>query len=105
MLLETERILGRVRDGQKNGYQDRAIDLDLLYYGSLIYDDPRLTLPHPHLKERLFVLEPMIDVASGFVDPVVSKSMLELHQILRRKIDNREIDNQEIKRGTWPASE
>jgi len=104
-LLETERILGRIRDGKKVGYQDRVIDLDLLYYGSLIHDDPRLTTPHPYLTDRLFVLEPMLDVAPEFIDPVVNISVVELHRILHRKIESGEIEKQEISRGRWPEAE
>jgi 2-amino-4-hydroxy-6-hydroxymethyldihydropteridine diphosphokinase len=60
-LLEVERELGRVRDGARWG--PRTIDLDLLVYGSETIDEGGLTVPHPRLHERLFVLEPLAELA------------------------------------------
>jgi 2-amino-4-hydroxy-6-hydroxymethyldihydropteridine diphosphokinase len=60
-LLEVERDLGRVRDGERWG--PRAIDLDLLLYGTETIDEPGLRVPHPRLHERLFVLEPLAELA------------------------------------------
>jgi 2-amino-4-hydroxy-6-hydroxymethyldihydropteridine diphosphokinase len=56
-LLEVERRLGRVRTGPR--YGPRTIDLDLLLYGDERLDEDGLTVPHPRLHERLFVLEPL----------------------------------------------
>ena len=66
-LLEAERELGRVRDGTRWG--PRTIDLDLLVYGDEICAVPGLELPHPRLQERLFVLEPLAELAPGLVIP------------------------------------
>jgi 2-amino-4-hydroxy-6-hydroxymethyldihydropteridine diphosphokinase len=60
-LLEIERTLGRTRDGPRWG--PRRIDLDLLLYGEETVDEPGLTVPHPQLHERLFVLEPLAELA------------------------------------------
>ena len=60
-LLEVEQELGRVRDGPRWG--PRTIDLDLLVQGDLVIDEPGLTLPHPRLAERRFVLEPLAELA------------------------------------------
>jgi 2-amino-4-hydroxy-6-hydroxymethyldihydropteridine diphosphokinase len=59
-LLELERSLGRLRLGPRWG--PRTIDLDLLLYGEEVVDEPELTVPHPRLHERLFVLEPLADL-------------------------------------------
>ena len=59
-LLEVERRLGRERPGQQWG--PRTIDLDLLLYGDEELDEPGLVVPHPHLEERLFVLEPLAEL-------------------------------------------
>lgn len=67
LLLDVERRLGRVRDGSRWG--PRTIDLDLLLYGAQTIDLPGLTLPHPHLHERLFVLEPLAELAPDLVVP------------------------------------
>jgi 2-amino-4-hydroxy-6-hydroxymethyldihydropteridine diphosphokinase len=60
-LLDVERELGRVRMGPRFG--PRTIDLDLLVYGELELDEPGLTVPHPRLHERLFVLVPLAELA------------------------------------------
>jgi 2-amino-4-hydroxy-6-hydroxymethyldihydropteridine diphosphokinase len=59
-LLRVETGLGRVRDGQR--YGPRTIDLDLLLYGDAEIDEPGLTVPHPRLAERRFVLEPLLEL-------------------------------------------
>ena len=59
-LLEVERRLGRDRSGQRWG--PRTIDLDLLLFGDLRIDEPGLVVPHPHLQERRFVLEPLAEL-------------------------------------------
>jgi 2-amino-4-hydroxy-6-hydroxymethyldihydropteridine diphosphokinase len=60
-LLEIERRLGRARAGVPAG-GPRTIDLDLLVYGSDRIDEPGLRVPHPHLHERRFVLEPLAEL-------------------------------------------
>jgi 2-amino-4-hydroxy-6-hydroxymethyldihydropteridine diphosphokinase len=66
-LLSVERELGRVRTGPRFG--PRTIDLDLLLYGDLQLDEPGLTLPHPRLHERRFVLEPLFELDPALVVP------------------------------------
>ena len=66
-LLEVERTLGRMRDGARFG--PRTIDLDLLLYGSEMVAEPGLTVPHPRLHERRFVLEPLAELEPGLVVP------------------------------------
>ena len=66
-LLEVEHELGRVRGGQRWG--PRAIDLDLLLYGAEVIDGNELSVPHPRLQERLFVLEPLTELAPDLVVP------------------------------------
>ena len=59
LLLEIERSLGRVRGEQ---WGPRTIDLDLLVYGADVIDEPGLRVPHQHLHERRFALEPLADL-------------------------------------------
>lgn len=60
-LLEVERGLGRIRvEGERWG--PRALDLDLLLYDELVVREPGLTVPHPRLHERRFVLEPLVEL-------------------------------------------
>lgn len=102
LLLDTEKRLGRVRDRKKQGYQDREIDLDLLYFGAEVMDTPRLTVPHPHRNDRLFVLEPLVTIAPDFVDPETGKSIAEMHRQLKIRIESGSIEPQEISTGGWP---
>jgi len=66
-LLDIERQLGRVRQGPRFG--PRTIDLDLLVYGKERIDELGLTVPHPRLHERRFVLEPLAEIAPRLVIP------------------------------------
>ena len=91
-LLETERALGRVRDGVRDG--PRRIDCDLLFHGdSVVSDGPGssdapgspgdgLLLPHPRMAERRFVLEPLAEVAPTWRHPVLERTVLELRDRL-----------------------
>jgi 2-amino-4-hydroxy-6-hydroxymethyldihydropteridine diphosphokinase len=67
LLLSVERELGRTREGARFG--PRTIDLDLLLYGDEIVDEPGLTVPHPRLHERRFVLEPLEELDPDLVVP------------------------------------
>lgn len=66
-LLATERAFGRVRDGERWG--PRTLDLDLLAYGDEVIEEDRLSVPHPRIAERAFVLLPLADIAADSVLP------------------------------------
>jgi len=66
-LLDVEQRFGRVRVPGEHG--PRTLDLDLLLYGDARIDEPGLTVPHPRLHERRFVLEPLAELAPGLVIP------------------------------------
>jgi 2-amino-4-hydroxy-6-hydroxymethyldihydropteridine diphosphokinase len=67
VLLDVEHRFGRVRVVGEHG--PRTLDLDLLLYGDEEIDEPGLTVPHPHLHERGFVLEPLAELAPGLIVP------------------------------------
>ena len=74
-LKRLEVALGR-KESFPNG--PRLIDIDILFYDDLVLYSPALTIPHPHLHERAFVLVPLMDIASDLVHPVKKKSIREL---------------------------
>jgi 2-amino-4-hydroxy-6-hydroxymethyldihydropteridine diphosphokinase len=75
--LEIELLLGRDRANQQK-WNERVIDIDLLLYDDLVLNEKLLTLPHPHLHERNFVLSPMIEILPDIIHPLFKKSMNEL---------------------------
>lgn len=77
-LKELERALGRKPSEERWG--PRVIDLDLLSCDDLILKTEALTLPHPHLHERLFVLDPLAEIAPGWIHPVLKKSARSLRE-------------------------
>lgn len=70
-----EAAMGRTR-GERNG--PRVIDLDILFLGGRIIAGDRLTVPHPRLCGRRFVLEPLAEIAAGFIHPVRGVTVREL---------------------------
>lgn len=66
---QIERRLGRTVKSDGGHYHDRVIDIDILYYDGLVIDEPGLTVPHPRLHRRRFVLEPLNEIAPQFIDP------------------------------------
>ena len=81
VLLAIEQGFGRERPYP---YAPRTIDLDLILCGDAIIDTPGLTVPHPRFRERLFVLEPLEEIAPDWVDPVTGKTVAEiLHGLTR----------------------
>ena len=102
ILLDTENHFGRVRYNNQHGYSDRTIDLDLLYFGDEILNTPRLTLPHPHRHDRLFVLAPLAAIAPDFIDPEKACTVRDMHQHLLKALADNRSPIQEIKQHSWP---
>jgi 2-amino-4-hydroxy-6-hydroxymethyldihydropteridine diphosphokinase len=70
-----EKSVGRK---ERPRWHEREIDLDLLFYGDLVLESPNLTLPHPELSRRAFVLVPMNALDPNFIHPIWKKSISEL---------------------------
>jgi len=82
-LLSIERTMGRKRvpgrkSRQRTKYQPRVIDLDLLFFNKELRGTPALTLPHPRLHERRFVLAPMAELAPTLIHPKLNVSITDL---------------------------
>jgi len=71
-----EHELGRIR--QKNQYGSRVIDIDILFYGGQVINQERLTIPHPRIQDRKFVLVPLGEIAPELVHPVFQKTIEQL---------------------------
>jgi 2-amino-4-hydroxy-6-hydroxymethyldihydropteridine diphosphokinase len=82
-LLGVERAMGRERVGAV-AKGPRVIDLDLLLYGDVVMATEELTLPHPEMMERRFVLEPLAEIAAEWVHPVDGVTVRELLRGLGR---------------------
>jgi 2-amino-4-hydroxy-6-hydroxymethyldihydropteridine diphosphokinase len=78
-LLSIEQEMGRQRKQQKG---PRTIDIDILLFGSSILEIPSLTIPHPKLHQRRFVLEPLAEIAPDTRHPVFKRTIRELRDAL-----------------------
>ncbi len=92
-LLAVEQDFGRVRTIK---WGPRTLDLDILYYGDKRVDSPRLTIPHPLMHERLFVLAPLAEIDPGWVHPMLELSALEMLERLRAMDHGQEIEKVDI---------
>lgn len=92
---EIEKQMGRQRDygnGAKRGdanttekrtYHSRTMDIDVLFYGDQIINSQRLTVPHPLIQERAFVLEPLNEIMPEYLHPKLKSTISELYTRLR----------------------
>jgi 2-amino-4-hydroxy-6-hydroxymethyldihydropteridine diphosphokinase len=88
-LLQIEQELGRIRTEK---YGPRTIDLDILFYDDFIYHSAIVTLPHPAIQDRRFVLTPLAELSPGKVHPVYKKAITTLlkecaDQLAVKKLD------------------
>ena len=77
-----ERILGRSEKSRNKQYSDRCIDIDILFYDNLIIQTEALTIPHPEIHNRLFVLEPLNEIAPAVLHPILQKTVKQLFEDL-----------------------
>lgn len=85
LLAECQRIesqLGRKRIEGEKGYQDRTIDIDILFYNKEIINDENLVIPHKFLHLRAFTLVPLLELIPNFEHPVLHKTITQLHDDL-----------------------
>jgi 2-amino-4-hydroxy-6-hydroxymethyldihydropteridine diphosphokinase len=88
VLLETKKIektLGRTKKSIDKKYSSRTIDIDIILFNKKLITSPNLVIPHLLFRNRRFVLEPLKEIASNYVDPV---SSLTIEQLLNNCKDN-----------------
>ena len=73
-----ERELGRTTTSTNGNYSDRIIDIDILLCDGEVIETPRLTVPHPLMHKRTFVLAPLAEIAPDTIHPTSGKSISEL---------------------------
>ena len=73
-----EKDLGRLKKSVDGQYSDRPIDIDILLYDDLVLNTPNLVIPHPLMHKRLFVMQPLAEIAPELVHPVLHRNMKEL---------------------------
>ena len=84
LLAECQRIetqLGR-RHTQNDVYEDRTIDIDILFYGNEIIQEENLSIPHKYVHLRAFTLVPLLELIPDFEHPILHKSIIDLHSDL-----------------------
>ena len=72
---QIEKKHGRIRSTK---WGPRPLDIDILFYDDLAIETEELTIPHPRMQERLFVLKPLSEIAANFIHPILKKSILTL---------------------------
>jgi 2-amino-4-hydroxy-6-hydroxymethyldihydropteridine diphosphokinase len=73
---QIEKELGRIREG--NTYQNRTIDIDILFYEDMILNTPELIIPHPLIQKRDFVLIPLKEILHDYVHPLLKKKIKDI---------------------------
>lgn len=79
-----EQKLGRKTKSSGTTYSDRIIDIDILFYDDLVIKSPKLTIPHPHIASREFVLHPLEEIAPNLRHPILKQSISELYLSLKQ---------------------
>lgn len=86
-VLNIENQIGRVRTGAK--WQERLIDIDILFYNDRVVEESDLKIPHPLLHKRLFTLIPLLEIAADFVHPILQKSIRQVLDACEDKLDTK----------------
>lgn len=73
-----ERKMGRTKKSHDGIYQDRSMDIDIIFYDDCIINHPKLTIPHPLAHKRAFVMDVMAEIAPDYVHPLLLKTVGEL---------------------------
>ena len=82
LIFEIKKIESRMgrKLKRKNTYEDRIIDIDIIFYEDLIINSKSLIIPHPYMHKREFVIIPSLEVISNWIHPVFKKSLIEIYK-------------------------
>ena len=101
--LSSEKLLAELKKteaeiGRKNAekWAARIIDIDIIFYGSEIYQSETLTIPHAFMQDRKFVLEPLSEIAPDFVHPILGQTVKELSKSCADNLDVVRISDKRI---------
>ena len=86
---QIEKSLGRKEKSRQGQYADRCIDIDILLYDDRVIETPDMILPHPHMAERMFVLEPLAEIMPHLLHPLLRKTILQLKEELAERSEGR----------------
>lgn len=86
---QIEKSLGRKEKSRQGRYADRCIDIDILLYDDRVMQTPDMILPHPHMAERMFVLEPLAEIMPHMLHPLLKKTILQLKEELTERSERR----------------
>lgn len=101
LLLSIEVEFGRIRSHPAGEPKDRSVDLDLLYFSTIIINEEHLIVPHPRITKRLFVLVPMVEIEPTYVDPITQESVVSMCKQFYAQIREGETEEQKIERSAW----
>ena len=83
-----EKKMGRESKSKNKNHSDRIMDIDILFFNDLVINSEKLIIPHPELAKREFVLKPLNDIASDFIEPISKKSISTLYEQYKSKESN-----------------
>ncbi len=87
-IIEIEQLMGRERI---NKWEPRIIDIDIIYIEDLIIEDELLNVPHPHMQDRMFVLQPIAELNNAWQHPILKMNVIELIQNCNDKLEVRKL--------------
>jgi 2-amino-4-hydroxy-6-hydroxymethyldihydropteridine diphosphokinase len=101
LLQQVEKGFGRDKKTGEDGYHDRLLDLDILYYGDRVLAAGNLVLPHPHIAGRLFVLAPLVEIDPEHRDPVIGQTAKAMYHELFLQMERGTVALQQIHCEEW----
>lgn len=89
--LDIEQLLGR-KPHASHHYEDRSMDIDIIFYDHLVLDTPHLQIPHPKMHIRNFVLTPLAEICPQKIHPILNRTIIELKNLCPDKAIVKQVD-------------